>query len=96
MLHQRLVGRVRLEAGGADEFKAEDVEAAQLVEHRDGVLLLLPRVGVALVNDAAILWCEALPFFLPVFGVELVSFRVLDEHAHFAQVADVPYRRWSD
>ncbi len=38
MIHERLVGRVRLEAGRADELEAEDVEAAQLVEHRDGVL----------------------------------------------------------
>lgn len=96
MLHECFIGRVRLKASRADELEAEDVEAAQLVEHRDGVFLLLARVGVALVDDPAVLRCEALPFLRPVVGVELVSFGVLDEHAHFAQVADVPYRRWFD
>ncbi len=38
------------------------------------------------------LWDEALPLLCTHFGVELVSLRVLDEHARFAQFTDVPTR----
>ncbi len=58
--------------------------------------MVYSRLGVALVDDAAILWDEALPLLCTHFGVELVSLRVLDEHARFAQFTDVPHGRRFD